>query len=171
MHYCLNCLNGFNTLKARDEHFSYCCNHEAVKINMPKEDEKWISYNNASKEVKKAFTIACDFESIIDKNGKHIPCGYSAVSRCAYGDVPDSINVYRGEDCVENYINYIPDEVQRLYQLFPEKPMLPLTFDEQAEYDKARKCHICIQPFNDLKITKYVIIVISQVIIVEQHIT
>ena len=89
MHYCFNCLNGFNTIKARDEHFSYCCNHEAVKINMPTEKDKFISYNNASKELKVPFSIACDFETIIDKDGKHIPCGYSAVSRCAYGDIPE----------------------------------------------------------------------------------
>ena len=50
-----------------------------------------------------------------------------------------------------NYIDYIPNEVQRLYKINPEKPMLPLTFDEQDEYDKAKKCHICIDPFNDPK--------------------
>ena len=27
--------------------------------------------------------------------------------------------------------------------------MLPLTFDEEDEYNKANKCHICIKPFND----------------------
>ena len=101
MYYCLNCLNGFNTLKARDEHFSYCCNHEAIKVNMPTEKDKFISYKNASKEVKKALSIACDLESVIDKNGKHI----SHADIQLFQDVLMVMylilrKVYLGKDCV-----------------------------------------------------------------------
>ena len=121
MHYCLNCLNAFNSEEKRDEHFTYCSNHDSVKVEMPKENEKWLYYKDGYKQLKVPFSIACDFECIINKDGKHIPCGYSAVLRCAFGDVSEPFNVYRGKDCVENFIQYINDKVRRLYLMFPQK--------------------------------------------------
>ena len=36
-HFCLNCLQGFHSEKSRDNHFKYCKDNEAVRIEMPKE--------------------------------------------------------------------------------------------------------------------------------------
>ena len=47
-------------------------------------------------------------------------------SKFAYGDVKDPLKLYRGEDCVEKFCDYIKNEHKRLYHMFPEKPMKPL---------------------------------------------
>ncbi|MCE2507636.1 MAG: hypothetical protein J4F36_14445, partial [Nitrosopumilaceae archaeon] len=59
--------------------------------------------------------------------------------------------VYRGKDCVEKFIAYIQEEVKRLYAMFPQKAMIPLTEEEQQQYKRTSRCHICLKPFNDYK--------------------
>ena len=39
-------------------------------------------------------------------------------------------------------------EAHRLYHMFPEKPVDPLTNRQWKSYKKARECHICYKPFN-----------------------
>ena len=39
-HFCMNCLNGFRTPSARDEHYEYCSSNGHVEVNMPTEEEK-----------------------------------------------------------------------------------------------------------------------------------
>ncbi|XP_057308119.1 uncharacterized protein LOC130646005 [Hydractinia symbiolongicarpus] len=58
------------------------------------------------------------------------------------------LTVYRGEDCVTRFVNYLEDEVKRLYYTYPQKPMKPLTEAERKRHDEASKCHICRKPFD-----------------------
>ena len=39
-------------------------------------------------------------------------------------------------------------EAHRLYNMFPEKPMEPLTDKQWKEYNITKKCHICLKPVN-----------------------
>ena len=43
------------------------------------------------------------------------------------GDVDNPVRTYRGKDCIETFCNYIKGEARRLYHMFPELPMGPLT--------------------------------------------
>ena len=72
-------------------------------------------------------------------------------SSCAYGDVPDLLKMYRGEDCVEKFVEYIKEEVKRLYETFPRQPITKLTDVLKREHKAAEKCHICLKEFNYLK--------------------
>ena len=81
---------------------------------------------------------------------KHVPSGFCVYSKFAYGDVSDPLKVYRGKDCVERFVDYIEMEVKRLYSLYPEKPMIPLTEVMQNEYEESSNCHICMKPFDNL---------------------
>ena len=42
-------------------------------------------------------------------------------------------------------------EARRIYNMFPEKPMEPLTDQQWKEYSKSKKCHICLKPINSSK--------------------
>ena len=57
--------------------------------------------------------------------------------------------MYRGKDCVEKFVEYIEEEVKRLYETFPRQPMTKLTDVQKREYEAAEKCHICLKEFND----------------------
>ena len=66
----------------------------------------------------------------------------------SYGEVKDPLKLYRGKDCPEKFCNYIRQETHRLYHMFPEKPMDPLTPKQWKKYKRSTICHICFKPFN-----------------------
>ena len=83
-----------------------------------------------------------DFESILNPSessesnpeesytkviNQHIPSGFCAYSKLAYGKVENPLKLHRGEDCVEIFCDYISNKARRLYHMLPEKPMKPLT--------------------------------------------
>ena len=115
-----------------------------VKVNMPTEEEKWLKFHDGQPQFKVSFTPYADFESILkpvderyrekmnrmkagrkgkasytEKINTYVPSGWCVHSTFAYGDVPDPLKMYRGKDCVEKFVEYIEDEVKRLYATFP----------------------------------------------------
>ena len=57
--------------------------------------------------------------SYTEKINRHIPSGWCVHSTFSYGDVPDPLEMHRGKDCVERFVEYIEEEVRRLYATFP----------------------------------------------------
>ena len=76
-----------------------------------------------------------------------MPSGWCVYSKFAYGDVDNPLRLYRGKDCMETICNYIKEEAHRLYHMFPEKSMDPLTKKQWTKYKRSTKCHICYKPF------------------------
>ena len=74
--------------------------------------------------------------------------GFCVFSKFAYGEVQNPLKLYRGKDCVGKFCGYIRQEANRLYHMFPEKPMDPLTKEQLTRYKEATKCHICYKPFD-----------------------
>ena len=121
-----------------------------------------VIMNHALKnQFKVPFMMYVDFESILmliqgpapdpseaytTKVNQHIPFGYYIYSKFAYaklgqspyGEVENPLKLYRGKDCVEKFCNHIKEEAKRLYHMFPEKPMDPLTNRQWKRYKKAR---------------------------------
>ena len=60
------------------------------------------------------------------------------------------MKLYRGKDCIQVFCDYIKKEAIRLYHMFPEKPMGPLTSKEWNRYNRVTECHICIKSFEEL---------------------
>ena len=61
---------------------------------------------------------------------EHVLSGFCMYSKFAYGEVENLLKFHRGEDCVEQFCDYIENETKRLYHMFPEMPMKPLTREE-----------------------------------------
>ena len=57
--------------------------------------------------------------------------------------------MYGGKDCVEKFVEYIEEEVKKLYETFPRQPTARLTDVLKREHEAAKKCHICLKEFND----------------------
>ena len=151
-HYCMNCLNGFRISSAKDKYHGYCSSNGHVKVKMPSEEKKWLKFHDGQYQLKVLFMLYADFESILkpvdevykdkmnimktEKKGKtlytekintHVSSGWCVHSTFAYGDVPDPLKIYRGKDCVEKFIEYLDEEVKRLYSIFPQQSMIGLT--------------------------------------------
>ena len=137
-----NCLQGFTLELSRDEHQAYCKDNEAVGVEMPNKGLT-VEFCDGQNQFKVPFMMYADFEALLepiqervpgdlnepytsDVSG-HIPSGWCIYSKFAYGNVDDSLKLYRGKDCVEKFCEYIRQEARRLYHMFPEKPMHPLT--------------------------------------------
>ena len=159
-HFCINCLQGFREKKSRDEHYVYCRNNEAVRIEMPN-GKPIVKYSDGQYQFKVPFMMYADFESILEpiqgaSNGPnlssargvnvHMPSGWCFHSKFSYGEVTNPLTQYRGPDCVDKFCEHIISEAKRLYTSAPECPMDPLTESQLKEYEQATKCHICFTP-------------------------
>ena len=52
---------------------------------------------------------------------------------------------------MEKFVEYIEEEVKRLYETFPLQPIIKFTDVLKREHKTAEKCHICLKEFNDPK--------------------
>ena len=80
---------------------------------------------------------------------QHVPSSFCMYSKFAYGKVENSLNLYRGEDCIKVFCDCVENEAKRLYHMFPEKPIKHLTREEWREFNRAMKCHICFKGFQE----------------------
>ena len=164
-HFCTNCLQGFDQEFSRDRHQVCCEDNEIVRVEMPRKGSK-IEFCDGQNQFKVPFIMYTDFESILEpiqgpnpeptglytsEVTKHSPSGWCIYSKFTYGEVKDPLKRYRGKDCLEKFCDYIRQEAHRLYHMFPEKPMDPLTKKQWKKYNKASRCHICFKQFGDSK--------------------
>ena len=164
-HFYTNCLQGFTRELSRDQHQVYCEDNKTVRVEMPQEGST-IEFCDGQNQFKVPFIMYADFKSILEpiqgpnpepagpytsKVTKHLPSGWCICSKFAYGEVKDPLRLYRGKDCLEKFCDYIRQEANRLYHMFPEKPMDPLTPKQWKNYNKASRCHICFKQFGDSK--------------------
>ena len=171
--------NGFRKASARYKHYEYRGGNGHVKVNIPTEKEKWLKFHDGQYQFRLLFMLYVDFESILkpadercrdrlntmkaDRKGKasytenintHVPSGWCVHSTFAHGDVPDPLKMCRGKDCVERFVEYLEEEVKRLYATLPQQRMTKLTDVLKREHEAAEKYHICLKEFNDPKNTK-----------------
>ena len=161
-HFCMNCLQGFTQESSRDRHRVYCEDNESVRVEMPKQCST-IEFKDGQNQFRVPFIMYADFESILkpmdpvepgspsqpytNEVNQHTPSGWCVYSKFAYGDVDNPLRTYRGNNCIETFCNYIKGEARRLYHMFPELPMDPLTKKQWKKYKRSTKCHICYKPF------------------------
>ena len=163
-HFSMNCLQGFTQESSRDQHQVYCEDNESVRVEMPKQGST-VEFKDGQNQFRVPFIMDADFESILEPMGpqgsgspnpnqpytnevnQHTQSGWCVYSKFAYGDVDNLVRTYRGKDCIEPFCNYIKGGARRLYHMFPELPMGPLTKTQWKKYKKPTKCHICYKPF------------------------
>jgi len=64
-HYCSYCLHGFTKERLLKEHIPYCQTHGPQKIELPKEEDKWLHYKDIRKQLKVPYIIYADLESML----------------------------------------------------------------------------------------------------------
>ena len=147
-HFCINCLQGFTQESSRDQHQAYCEDNESVRVEMPKQGST-VEFKDGQNQFRVPYIMYADFESILElmdhgssspnqpytnEVNQHTPSGWCVYSKFTYRDVDNPLRIYRGKDCIETFCNYIKGEVHRLYHMFPELPMDPLTKKRWKKY-------------------------------------
>ena len=124
-------------------------------------DNNILKFNNFNKQLPVPFVIYADFEAITEKiHGcqpnnnksfteayqKHTDCGYGYKVVCCYDDkYTKPIQIYRGEKAVYKFMEAMLEEVKYCKKVMKKEFNKPLrmTKDDEEEFQKADKCHIC----------------------------
>ena len=161
-HICFRCLNPFWSHKSLEKHWEYCCNQEAVKINMP-EKGMMLRFKHHERSEEVPFVIYADTEALIKpiqncepnpessytkKYQKHEPISFSYYIRCFDDNVYESkLRKYMGEDAMEKFVEWIEGDVKEIANI----PDVEMIFgpNESDQFNSATKCWICKGEFND----------------------
>ena len=166
-HFCMYCLQHFTSERVLNNHKENCIQlNGAQAIKMPTKDDNILKFNNAHKQIPVPFVIYADFEAITEKiHGcqpnndksfteayqKHTDCGYGYKVVCCYDDkYTKPVQIYRGEKAVYKFMEAMLEEVKYCKKVMKKEFNKPLrmTKDNEKEFQKADKCHICEKEYN-----------------------
>ena len=162
-YYCLNCFHSYRTENKLNVHKKKCENHEHCNIEMPSPNNNIIKYNQVEKSLELPFIIYADLECLLKKIdtcqynpdlssttkiNQHIPSAYSIYTNCSFDKSNNKLSYYRGEDCMKRFCKDLKDHAIKIID-FKKKAMIPLTKEEEDNYNKENICHICEKDFNN----------------------
>ena len=167
-HFCMYCLQHFTSERVLNNHKENCIQLNGVQaIKMPTKDDNILKFNNFHKQLPVPFVIYAHFEAITEKirgcqpnddksyteaYQRHTDCGYGYKVVCCYDDkYTKPVQIYRGEKAVYKFMEAMLDEVKyckKIMKKYFNKP-LRMTKDNEKEFQKADKCHICEKKYNE----------------------
>ena len=165
-YYCLNCFHSYRTENKLNAHKKICENNEYCNIEIPSPNNNLIKYNQGDKSLKLPFIIYADLECILKKIdtcqnnpdlssttkiNQHIPSGYSIYTSCSFDKSNNKLSYYRGEDCMRRFCKDLKNHAIEIIDC-KKKDMIPLTKEEEDNYNKENICHICKKEFNNDKV-------------------
>ena len=166
-YYCLNCFHSYRTENKLNAHKKICENHNYCNIEMPSPSNNIIKYNSGEKSLELPFIIYTDLECLLKKIeicnnnpdlssttkiNQHISSGYSIYTNRSFDKSNNKLSYYRGEDCMKRFYKDLKDHATKIID-FKKKTMIPLTKEEDDDYNKENTCYICKKDFNNDKVS------------------
>ena len=166
-YFCMYCLQCFSREDVLTEHKNNCVSINGKQaINMPEKGDK-VYFKNRHKQLPVPFVIYADFEALTEKiqgcqpnneksyteaYQKHTDCGYGYKVVCCYDDkYSKPVQIHRGENAVHKFMENMLEEVNwcksKMKKHF-NKP-LKMTKEDEKDFQKAIKCHICDQQYTE----------------------
>ena len=166
-YFCMYCLQCFSREDVLTEHKNNCISINGKQaINMPEKGDK-VYFKYHHKQLPVPFVIYADFEALTEKiqgcqpnneksyteaYQKHTDCGYGYKVVCCYDDkYSKPVQIHRGENAVHKFMENMLEEVNwcksKMKKHF-NKP-LKMTMENEIDFKKAIKCHICDQQYTD----------------------
>ena len=174
-HFCMYCLQCFSSERISANHVNNCLTiNVAQAINMPKQGENILKFNNFHKQLPVPLVIYADFEAITkkvqgceqseemknEKNKRsyteayqtHEDCGYGYKVVCCYDDkYSKDICIYRGENAVYKFMEKMLEEVKYCKAVIKKhfnKPLV-MTEDDEQRFKTRDGSHICGEKYTD----------------------
>ena len=128
---------------------------------MPTKNNNIIKDNHGEKSMKVPFVIYADLECLLKKMStcinnpnessttkinKHIPSGYSIFTSCSFDESKNKLNYYGGNDCMKNFCEDLRIHATKIIN-YKKKKIIPLTAEEQINYNDQQICYICKKEF------------------------
>ena len=176
-HFCMYCLQCFSSESVLVKHANAnnCLTiNGSQAINMPKQGENVLKFNNFHKQLPVPFVIYADFEAITkkvqgceqseemkkDKDRRsyteecqiHKDFGYGYKVVCCYRErYSKPIKTYRGENAVYKFIEKMLEEVEYCKAVVKKRFNKPLVMTEDDEqcFRTMDGCHICGEKYTD----------------------
>ena len=169
-YFCMYCLQCFSREDVLTEHKNNCILINGKQaINMPKKGDK-VFFKNYHKQLPVPFVIYADFEALTEKiqgcqpnneksyteaYQKHTDCGYGYKVVCCYDDkYSKPVQIHRGKNAVHKFMENMLEEVNWCKSIMKKhfnKP-LKMTAENEIDFNKTTKCHICDQQYSDTDI-------------------
>ena len=174
-HFCMYYLQCFSSERTLANHVNNCLTINGTQaINMPKQGENILKFNNFHKQLPVRFVIYADFEAITkkvqgckqseemkkDKDRRsyteayqtHEDCGYGYKVVCCYDDKYSKYTrIYRGENAVYKFMEKMLEEVKYCKTVIKKhfnKPLVMTEVDEQ-NFKTMDGRHICGEKYTD----------------------
>ena len=163
-HFCLHCLHSCTSEEILEKHKETCLEVNGTQaVRLPKEGTK-IKFKNHRNSMPVPFVIYADFESILVPEKRkdasesvedssstelyqtHKACSFGLKTVCHYDDkYSGDYQSYVGEDAADVFLKTVIRESIKcrlmVNQIFKKKMII--TPQQEAEFLKARNCHIC----------------------------
>ena len=169
------CLQCFSSERVLAKHKNNCLTISGAQaINMPKQGDNILKFNNFHKQLPVPFVIYADFEAITkkvqgckqseemekekDKRSyteayqTHEDCGYGYKVVCCYKDkYSKSFQTYRGENAVYKFMEKMLEKVEYCKAVIKRRFNKPLkmTENDDVRFKLMNKCHICGEKYTD----------------------
>ena len=157
-HFCERCLHGYSRRELLERHKPECKGllKSPTRMEMPKEGENKMAFQNFHKQMKAPFVVYADFECILKKidtceqddkksftvkTEKHEPCGFSYVIVRSDGQTFGPYT-YRGEDSVFEFLKSLLRHEVKMREYMANKRLLVMTNEDWKKYRNAAECHI-----------------------------
>ena len=157
--YCRNCLLSFDNESSLGKHQEYCHNNEAVKFELPKEEDLYIKFKNYERSMKVPFVIYADFEcftedintcqpdpqcSYTKKYQKHTPSGFCYILKCFDDELyNDEFVIYtkksENDDVAQVFVDSIEKTIKSIYQQFKFPKAMIMTKKDKRKICKDRE--------------------------------
>ena len=168
-HFCMYCLQCFSSERVLVKHANNCLTISGSQaINMPKQGENILKFNNFHKPLPVPFVIYADFEAVTkkvqgceqseemkkNKDRKsyteayqtHEDCGYGYKVVCCYRErYSKPIQTYLGENAVYKFMEKMLEEAEYCKAVIKKRSNKPLvmTEDDEQRFRTMDGCHIC----------------------------
>ena len=159
---CDGCLNKFDTEIALNDHIANGCVYVEAKVPEP---ETYLEFKNFNFKMEVPFVYYYDFECILQpiqhaQNNpnisetivvsKHVPSSFGIRRHCSYDATLSVTKIYRGEDCAEQFVKWLMNDIRRVYNEYLKNiiPLNPLNNEEMMHFATTNTCHICSRVIN-----------------------
>ena len=174
-HFRMFCLQCFSSESILVKHANNCLTiNGSQAINMPKQGDNILEFNNFHKQLPVPFVIYADFEAIMkkvqgckqneemekEKEKRSYTEAYQTRKDCGYGykvvccykkKYSKPIQTYRGENTVYRFMEKMLEEVEYCKAVVKKRFNKPLvmTEDDETHFKLMDKCYICGNKYTD----------------------
>ncbi|XP_033761654.1 uncharacterized protein LOC117343421 [Pecten maximus] len=156
--HCIYCLQGFTKQRILNDHMHYCREHGTQKVDLPKEEDKWLFYKDFRRQMKVPYIIYADFEtfqvpisgcskdqctSYTEKTTQHVPSSFAYKVVGLTKETSKDPVVYREPDVADEFIKRMLKEQDEIEQRFKRAKKLVMRGKDWQSFKRATKCHIC----------------------------